>query len=61
MELAIQLAAGTKIHESNKSGGIRRRLDHGDEGRVGDSGGKLCERKTYGQRTRHDLTTKNPK
>ena len=46
MELAIQLAAGTKILESNKSGGIRRRLDHGDEGRVGESGGKLCERRT---------------
>ena len=39
----LQLAVGTKIYGSNKSGGLRRRPNYGDERRVGKSSGKLRE------------------
>ena len=37
----------TKIHGSNKRGGICGRLNRGDEGRVDKSRGKLHERGTW--------------
>jgi hypothetical protein len=46
MELAIQLTVGTKIHEKYKGGSIRGRPNHSDEGRVRESRGKLCERRS---------------